>query len=268
MIVASAAVVLLLGAACGDDGDGETATDQTDETDATDATDAAVELSGTSWDVATLDADAVASPGSSWITFDDGTANGSGGCNTFSGDYTQDGDQLTIGPLATTLVACLDPAVSEQEGTFLAALDATRSFEMADGRLVLSDGDGAELISLDAATPVEGLTGSWTVTGYNNGDEAVVSIALDTEITIEFDDEGRVTGDSGCNTFMGDYTLDGDTISVGPLASTRRACPDEVMDQETRFLAALESAATWTRERTTAQLRDDTDALALTMTAR
>ena len=40
----------------------------------------------------------------------DGTLSGSSGCNRYSGSYQVDGDQLQIGALASTMMACLDPA--------------------------------------------------------------------------------------------------------------------------------------------------------------
>ena len=40
------------------------------------------------------------------LMLDDGSASGSGGCNNFSGPYEVDGDSLTIGPLAGTMMAC------------------------------------------------------------------------------------------------------------------------------------------------------------------
>jgi putative lipoprotein len=55
-----------------------------------------------------------------------------------------------------------------------------------------------------------------------------------------------VSGDTGCNRFSGSYTVDGQNITIGPLASTRAACPDEeLQQQETDFLAALELATTF-----------------------
>lgn len=52
--------------------------------------------------------------------------------------------------------------------------------------------------------------------------------------------ESRVKGFAGCNAFTGTYEVRGDSLRFGPLASTRMACPD-YMEQETRFLRALEA---------------------------
>ena len=56
---------------------------------------------------------------------------------------------------------------------------------------------------------------------------------------IQFRSEGKVGGFTGCNRFTGSYSQDGDTLSIGPLATTRRACLPEVMKREQQFLAML-----------------------------
>ncbi len=61
--------------------------------------------------------------------------------------------------------------------------------------------------------------------------------------TVAFTPEGRVQGFGGCNNFTGAYTQDGNSLSIGTeggqLATTRKACPPAVMDQESRFMDAL-----------------------------
>ena len=39
--------------------------------------------------------------------------------------------------------------------------------------------------------------------------------------------DGRVEGFAGCNTFQGPYRAGGTTVTFGPLATTRRACPGD-----------------------------------------
>jgi heat shock protein HslJ len=57
--------------------------------------------------------------------------------------------------------------------------------------------------------------------------------------TVRLGSDGRVTGDAGCNRFGGSYTIEGERLEVGPLAATKRMCPDEIMTQEDRFLELL-----------------------------
>lgn len=62
-----------------------------------------------------------------------------------------------------------------------------------------------------------------------------------TALTADFSD-GRIWGSGGCNRFMGDYQIEGEQLNIGPLASTFMACESTIMDQETRYLKALQGA--------------------------
>ena len=65
-------------------------------------------------------------------------ARGETGCNSFSGPYEHSGDSLRIGPLISTLRACLDERMNRQEGVYLTALDATRRWKVTGDTLWLS----------------------------------------------------------------------------------------------------------------------------------
>ncbi|MCG5535226.1 META domain-containing protein [Ectothiorhodospira mobilis] len=70
------------------------------------------------------------------------------------------------------------------------------------------------------------------------------------QIRITFDPRGRVTGSTGCNRFFGPYTLTGEGLTLGPLATTMMACPQALMDQERRVLQALEAVRRFDRDAT------------------
>ena len=54
---------------------------------------------------------------------------------------------------------------------------------------------------------------------------------------------GRVEGFAGCNTFQGPYRAGGTTVTFGPLATTRRACPgDRGGDLERLMLDLVQQA--------------------------
>jgi heat shock protein HslJ len=60
--------------------------------------------------------------------------------------------------------------------------------------------------------------------------------------TLKFPEAGKIAGNGSCNQFFGSVEVQGDTIKVGPLASTRMACADEaVMNQEAKYLEALQA---------------------------
>jgi heat shock protein HslJ/uncharacterized membrane protein/predicted small lipoprotein YifL len=57
--------------------------------------------------------------------------------------------------------------------------------------------------------------------------------------TLEFPSEGRITGNGSCNRFNGVVSFDGDAITIGGIAATRKACTEPVMNQEEAYFAAL-----------------------------
>ena len=58
--------------------------------------------------------------------------------------------------------------------------------------------------------------------------------------------ENRIAGTGGCNRFSGGYEIDGQKISIGPMATTMMACPGGV-DVDLALVAALERAASFRR---------------------
>ena len=103
-------------------------------------------LEGTEWTlVSGVEAPEDAAP---TLTLADGSANGFGGCNTFGGSYELDGDSITIGPLASTMMAC-EEAKSAAEAAYLPALEAADAWAVEDGELVLSS-DGEETLRYSA----------------------------------------------------------------------------------------------------------------------
>lgn len=76
----------------------------------------------------------------------DGRAEGSGGCNSFAGPVSINGDAMTFGRLASTRKACL-PALLDQEQRLFIALAGTRSYDLTGEQLTLLDAAGRPLVS-------------------------------------------------------------------------------------------------------------------------
>lgn len=63
---------------------------------------------------------------------------GSGGCNRFTGGFETTGNQLTVGPLATTFMAC-EPEIMNQESQYLNALQGAQQYDLDDeGNLTIT----------------------------------------------------------------------------------------------------------------------------------
>lgn len=92
------------------------------------------------------------------------------------------------------------------------------------------------------APDTEGKSVKTTLTGTNwlVEDIAGRGVVENSQPTIRFDEGGRVSGSTGCNLFNGIVTIKGDTIKFGQMATTKRGCIPSLMDQELRFLKAME----------------------------
>jgi heat shock protein HslJ len=71
---------------------------------------------------------------------------------------------------------------------------------------------------------------------------------------LTFGNETSLEGSTGCNRYFAGLQLSGTTIHIGNTGSTKMACPSAVMDQETRFLVALEAAKAYRLNRNANQL--------------
>ena len=78
--------------------------------------------------------------------FADGTISGRSGVNSYSGPYeTGSGGSFSVEALTSTEIAGPEPAM-RAEGAYLTLLTQASSYELADGRLTLTDGNGNELL--------------------------------------------------------------------------------------------------------------------------
>lgn len=81
--------------------------------------------------------------------------------------------------------------------------------------------------------PAQLLQGDWTVTRIGEDDTPA-----GVEVTMTFDN-GRISGKSGCNRFMGTAELTGEALRFGALAGTMMACPEPAMAVEQSFHATM-----------------------------
>jgi len=190
------------------------------------------ELGATQWVLRSYDASGTLAvvPDGQFVdaNFNAGRVSGTAGCNQYDSLYRAGGRVLLIGLTTTTQRIC-DPASDALEQAYLSLLDQTRFYNVNGRTLTIRAGDLHVILVFDAA-PNNPLLGEWFVLAYNNGTGAVTTPVPDSNPTATF---GllRVSGYTGCNSFNGDYTLNGDAVVIGPLASTQIACPDALMAQ-------------------------------------
>jgi heat shock protein HslJ len=191
-----------------------------------------------------------------------GSVSGSAGCNHFGAKYTSSVRTLRISSIISTQMACA-AKIMAQESDFLKALASARTFAVSGATLTLRSAAGRALLTYKAQS--QQLVGtSWKVTGYNNGKQGVESVIAGATLTATFGKDGNLTGFAGCNSYNAPYKATSPRVTIGPVASTRKACatPKGVMDQELQYLTALHTAATYRIEGSRLELRTGTGALA------
>ena len=168
--------------------------------------------------------------GTSISTAEGTQVSGNAGCNAFRTTGIFKINTLQLRPIATTRKACSE-TVMQAETRYLNVLGSARSFIRQGDTLILSTGTERAVFMYGTVAQRRILT-EWRFVG-GEGKEP---------LTVRFTKEGRISGFSGCNTYTGQYNVMDDALSVGPLASTRRACLSPALQtQEQTYLQDLQA---------------------------
>ena len=203
-------------------------------------------LTNTSWVLTSYGdpASPQAVPAGTTITalfYDDGSVGGFSGCNQYAASYTLQDQQMTIGPVAMTQMAC--PTGMEVEQAYLSSLGTAQQYAITGQELTITYNEGAGLLTYTAANlPLEYTL--WTLFTMNEQ-----PVSTETPITAVFTpgetpDSGNISGSSGCNTYNAGYTLDGNNLTVQPAAMTMMACATG-METEQAYLQALQASTSY-----------------------
>ncbi len=184
------------------------------------------------------------------LTFADGRAAGSAGCNRYFTGYETNGDQLKLDDkIGATMMACPEP-VMKQEHSYLSLLPQTATFDIDAGKLTLIDAEGDALLVFEApvtaASPEEALklvgpVWQWQRTEMSN--DTTITITNPVSYTVQFKDDGAVTVKADCKRAAGAYSDDNGSLSIELDSTTMNICSDGSMSEE--FLTELSDAATY-----------------------
>jgi heat shock protein HslJ len=194
------------------------------------------------------------------LLLEDGQAVGNGGCNSYFASYTIDTSALTFGEIGATMMFC-EGAAGEVESTYFGNLAEVATWANTGGSLVLGGADGNPILNfLPAATePVDSIEGiDWLLTGQavdgqltplpaGGAGPIVVSLRLQ---------DGQASGTGGCNRYFAGYTLDGLSLTFGPVGATEMFCEGAAGEVETAYFANLASVASWSSDGASLSLAD------------
>jgi heat shock protein HslJ len=179
-----------------------------------------------------------------------GKLSGSGGCNQYSAAYSVSGTSITISQPATTLMAC-EESVMQQESMYLADLTKASSYSNTpNDTLTFFDASGAVILvykrPVDESAGQLPIVGVWDLFSYNNGKGGIETVIIGSTTTADFGAAGKLAGSAGCNQYSATYTTSGQEITITQPTSTRMACENSLMQQETQYLSLLPKARTYT----------------------
>lgn len=119
------------------------------------------------------------------------------------------------------------------------------------------------LVLSGCASQEKSLQGTWMLTGYGP-EGATTPVVPDSQASIVFNDNGSLSGSSGCNGFGGEYTVEGDQIKFSGLVSTLMACEEPLMTQEGTVFKVLNGTASYKIDGNTLTITKDGTALFFT----
>lgn len=177
---------------------------------------------------------------------------GSTGCNGVIGEFTREGDVLSLGPLEVTDAPC-GGGLADQQEAMLAVLEATAlQLSSPPDRLSLSAVEDGRRLDFVSARPLEGST--WLL------DERAETPSPSDPVTLRLAD-GQAAGEGPCGPYTARYVTDGYFITfsdVGgppePEASPVPACPEA--GRERALLGGLRRSVILDRDQRELRLLD------------
>lgn len=149
-----------------------------------------------------------------------------GGCNIMNGSYSfsKKKGSISFTTGISTMMACED---MESDRALSAAFAQTNNFTIVDGILALNKGKNA-LAKFKAVETGNELTGTWELDYIQGSATPFEQLYPNDKPTLTYDAASKkLVGKGGCNTYNASVEINGRNIKVGPVASTRMACPGE-----------------------------------------
>lgn len=168
---------------------------------------------------------------------------------------------MKFGKLWRSSQGCGDGA-SAQSGGYLDTLVVSAAARTTDDDLELLDKDGEVLLRFAPSGPVDP-HGEWAVLATTDANGSLAEVTDADSMTATFGPTGSLRGSTPCSNFRGGYSVQGSTISVGPVVTPMNSCDEAVALAAAAYLSALEAVASWSLGEGLLELRDASDQVVL-----
>jgi heat shock protein HslJ len=104
-------------------------------------------LANTNWSLVSLNGQAPIAGRALTLKFQSSTQlGGDSGCNSYGAQYRLNGSSLSVDQLISTLRACAEQPLNDQEAVFLQALSHAAQISVSGSQLTLKDASGGEVL--------------------------------------------------------------------------------------------------------------------------
>jgi heat shock protein HslJ len=164
------------------------------------------------------------------------SVDGQSACNHYFGDFGVVDGRISLTNLGGTEMACEEPVMT-LEAAYMQGLAAVQGATVNSDSLALA-GPGV-LLQFERVVPppVSDMVGTdWLLESVLSGDAAMSP--LGDPVTLRFDEDGTFSGTTGCRTFSGSYTLNGEQVAITQWA-LEGECEGDVAAQDSMIVTVL-----------------------------
>lgn len=170
-----------------------------------------------------------------------------GGCNGIGGELTLlDNGKIKFEQGMSTMMACPDMSIEQGLSKALMAAD---NYTINNGLLTLNKSRMAPLAKFKLMEVKQDLSGTWELDYISGPRIAFDGLYPNRKPTMIFHTaDGKVNGNSSCNTYHATFKTQDNKISFGPIMSTKMACEG---NGEATFFSTLEKVNTYAIDQNT-----------------
>jgi heat shock protein HslJ len=172
----------------------------------------------------------------------------SGGCNGIGGELTRSKNgRIRFAQGMSTMMACPDMSIEQALSKALLAAD---NYSVKNGILSLNKAKMAPLAKFKLMQEnKQDLSGTWELDYISGPRIAFDGLYPNRKPTLVFDTSaGKINGNSSCNNYNATFKTEGNTISFGPIMSTKMACDG---NGEATFFSTLAKVNTYSMSENT-----------------